>query len=56
MRSNAPVARLVSRSTRALPRADHKFGQISMRIADRHMDDPLVRITEPEREPYGEVD
>ncbi|KAF0119462.1 MAG: helicase domain-containing protein [Rhodospirillaceae bacterium] len=56
MRANTPVARLISRHTRALLRAYFKAGKISTRIADRDVVDRFVEMTQPERILYDEVE
>ena len=56
MRTNTPVARLISRHTRELLRAYFKAGKISTRIADREVVDRFVDMTPPERELYDAVE
>ncbi|MDA8048928.1 MAG: helicase-related protein [Rhodospirillales bacterium] len=56
MRTSTPVARLVSRNTRALLRAYYKSGQISTRIADRQVDDRFVPLTPAERALYDAME
>ena len=56
MRADTPVARPISRHTRALLRAYFKAGKISTRIADRDVVDRFVEMTPPERILYDEVE
>lgn len=56
MRTNTPVARLISRHTRDLLRAYHKAGKISTRIADRDVVDRFVELSPPERALYEAVE
>ncbi len=56
MRTNTPVARLVSRNTRELLRAYYKAGRISTRIADRDVRDRFVGLSPEERALYEAVE
>ena len=56
MRIGTPVARLVSRNTRALLRAYYKAGRISTRIAERMVEDRFIDLTAPERAVYEAVE
>lgn len=49
LRTNTPVARLVSRHTRELLRAYHKSGRMTLRIADREVQDEFIDLA-----PHGE--
>lgn len=56
LRTNTPVARLISRHTRELLRRYYKAGMISTRIADRDVSDKFVDMTPAERALYDEVE
>ncbi|MCH9053720.1 MAG: DEAD/DEAH box helicase, partial [Proteobacteria bacterium] len=56
MRANTPVARLVSRHTRELLRRYYKAGKITMRIADREVEDVFIDLSDAERTLYEAVE
>lgn len=56
MRANTPVARLVSRHTRELLRRYYKAGKITMRIADREVEDVFIDLADAERMLYEAVE
>ncbi|GAB6058226.1 SNF2-related protein [Desulfonatronum parangueonense] len=56
MLSQTPIRHLISRHTRELLRTYHKAGKLSVRIADRHVEDRFVIMTEAERDVYNAVE
>jgi SNF2 family DNA or RNA helicase len=55
MRASTPVARLVSRHTRELLRRYHHAGKLSMRIADRDVEDVFIDLTPDAERPLYEA-
>jgi hypothetical protein len=55
MRACTPVARLVSRHTRELLRRYHRAGKLSMRIADREVEDVFIDLTADVERPLYEA-
>ena len=56
MRSHTPIRRLISRHTRELLRRYATAGMLSTTIADRHVQDHFVDMSEAERDLYAAVD
>lgn len=56
LRATSPVARLISRHTRALLREYYLAGKISSRVAERQVQDTLVTMTDDERRVYEAVE
>lgn len=55
VRSTTPVARLISRHTRELLRAYHRAGKISLRIADRRVQDEFIDLRPEDERPLYEA-
>lgn len=56
LRRQTPVGKLVSRNTRALLRRYRKDGRLDLKIADRDVEDVLVRLSQAERDIYDRVE
>ncbi len=56
MRTETPVRRLISRNTRDLLRHYHQRGMMKMSVANRHVDDCFLKLTQRERVIYDAVE
>lgn len=56
MKANTPLKRLISRHTRELLRKYFKAGKLQTRIADRHVEDKFVVMTDAEWRVYHAVE
>ncbi|WP_045218059.1 DEAD/DEAH box helicase [Desulfonatronum thioautotrophicum] len=56
MLAHTPVKRLISRHTRELLRTYHKAGKLGVNIAQRHVEDRFVEMSQDEREVYTAVE
>lgn len=56
MKAYTPIRSLISRHTRELLRQYHRTGQLTLRIAERRVDDRFVVMTDRERSVYEAVE
>ncbi|MGE0713879.1 MAG: DEAD/DEAH box helicase [Alphaproteobacteria bacterium] len=56
MRRTTPISRLISRHTRELLRRYYKAGALATPIADRHVEDRFIALSEAERALYDAVE
>jgi len=56
LRATSPIRHLISRHTRELLRKYYKAGKMTSRIADRHVHDEFINLSDDERDIYEAVE